>query len=173
MKSAGSLVAPAPKWFHGWIKNTWPARRRNRPIAPNGRRGQPLDVLITFSRDAVGNVIFGRISPCCAPRPHCRTVAAEFAGRARAGSKRHGFSVHGGAPHASRRHASGRVLGERCARRGGEFADVAAAACGHAVTVAIGPSGWGRPGRRRDACGRTTSLAAGFHHQADAGAARV
>src|SRR5215207_4208797 len=22
LKSAGSLVAPAPKWFHGWIKNT-------------------------------------------------------------------------------------------------------------------------------------------------------
>src|SRR5215216_3810271 len=40
-------------------KDTWPLRRRNRPIAPNGRRGQPLDVLTTFSRDAVGIVIFG------------------------------------------------------------------------------------------------------------------
>ena len=43
------------------------------------------------------------------------------------------------------------MLGERCARRGGEFADLAAATCGHAVTVAIGPEGRSRAGHRRDA----------------------
>src|SRR6185312_17270461 len=54
LESAGSLVAPEPKWFHGWIKNTRPAGQQNRPLAPNGRRGQPLGVAAVFSRDAVG-----------------------------------------------------------------------------------------------------------------------
>ena len=36
------------------------------------------------------------------------------------------------------------VLGERCARRGGEFASPSAAGRGHAVTVALGPGGAGR-----------------------------
>src|SRR6185369_7872215 len=70
----GSLVAPAPVWFHGWIKNGRLVRRRNRPIAPDGRQGQPPEAWTAFSRDAVGIVIFEKVSPCCAPRPHCRTV---------------------------------------------------------------------------------------------------
>ena len=155
-ESAGSLVAPAPVWFHGWIKNSRLVRQRNRPIAPDGRQGQPPDASTAFSRDAVGIVIFGKVSACCAPRPHCRTVAAESArrrlDRGRTGSKRYGFSFHGDAPHAPCRHPSDRVLGERRACRGGELAGLAAATCGHAVTVAIGPEGWsraGRPPRRR------------------------
>src|SRR5256885_9627642 len=153
-----------------------PVRRRNRPIAPDGRRGQPPDAPTAFSRDAVGIVIFEKVSPCCAPRPHCRSVAAKSAGarldRGGAGSKRHGFSFHGDAPHAPCRHASGRVLGERYARRGGEPADFAAAGGGHAV--AVGPEGRSRAGRRRASalCRRTTPPAAGFHHHTDAGAAR-
>ncbi len=153
-ESAGSLVAPAPEWFHGWIKNTRPVRQRNRPIAPDGRRGQPPDAPTAFSRDAVGIVIFGKsFSLLCttASLSHCCGRIREggwIAGRA--GSKRHGFSFHGDAPHAPCRHASDRVLGERCARRGGEFAGVAAATCGHAVTVAIGPEGRSRAGHRRD-----------------------
>ena len=52
--------------------------------------------------------------------------------------------------HASCRHASGRVLGERCARRGGESAGAAAATCGDAVAVSLGPEGWSRAWRRRE-----------------------
>ena len=176
MKSAGSLVAPAPKWFHGWIKNTRPAGQQNRPIAPNGRRGQPPGVAAAFSRDAVGIVIFGKISPCCVPPPHCRTLGQKPRGywiAGRAGSKRHGFSFHGGASRASCRHASDRVLRERCARRGHEPTGVRAT-CGDTVAVSLRPERRCGAWRRRSstARGRSASPAAGFHHQADAGAAR-
>ena len=109
---------------------------------------------------------------------HCQmhnSRGAAAGSRARTGSKRHGFWFHGDAPHAPCRHPLDHVLGERCARRASKFAGLGAAAtCGHAVTVAIGPEGRSRARHRRDAanCGRTTSPAAGFDHQADAGAAR-
>ena len=105
-ESAGSLVAPAPEWFHGWIKNTWPVWPRNRPISPNGRRGQPdrhATRLPLASRDAVGIVISARFLPRCVAQPRLSQCRAQnpraLAGsRARdAGSKRHGFSFHGAA----------------------------------------------------------------------------
>jgi Carboxypeptidase C (cathepsin A) len=67
------------------------------------------------------------------------------------GAKRHGFSFHGDASHAPCRHPFDRVLGERCARRGGEFA---ASQQQPAATPSPSPSGQkGGAGRgtRRDA----------------------
>ncbi len=64
------------------------------------------------------------------------------------------------------------VSGDAC--RGGEDAGAAAATCGDAVAVSLGPERWSRAWRRRGSAlsGRATSPAAGFHHHADAGAAR-
>ena len=137
-----------PKGLAGYASGT---DRYHLGVGGDNHRTQPT----AFSRDAVGIVIFGQdFSLLCttASLSHCcgRIRRARLDRGARAGSKRHGFSFHGDA--LLMRLAATllvAVLGERCARRGGEPAGVAAATCGHAVTVAIGPSGWGRPGRRR------------------------
>ena len=90
-------------------------RQRNRPISPNGRRGQPPDAADRFLTRCCRDCDFRQISSCCVPQPDCRTVAAESASASwiaarDAGSKRHGFSFHGAASHAPCRHASGRCV---------------------------------------------------------------
>ena len=155
-------------------QNSRPACRRNRPISPIGRRGQPPGAPAAFSRDAVGIVIFEEVSPCCAPRPALSHCHGRIRGRTQR-SKRHGFSFHGDAAHAR--------LPPRfwsCAGASGALAEEAAAPASQpqpAATPSPSPSGQkggaGRGRCRNTACRRRAAPpAAGFHHDADAGAAR-
>ena len=149
------------KILERYLKDTWPVRRRNRPIAPNGRRGQPLDVLTAFSRDAVGIVIFGRFLLVV---HHGLIVAlSQQNPRGARAQGANGMAFRFTATRPMRLAATLLVLCCASAARAEEASS----------PTSQQPEGRSRAGHRRDAAGRrTTSPAAGFQYQADAGAAR-
>jgi len=119
----------------------------------------------------LSDVMFRKISPCCAPRPHCRTVAADPAGARSwiAGVHREGkgerggggaqtawaFRFHGDAPHAPppRFWSCAGVSGPQPRSEVRRTFAGEPAATPSTVTVAIGPERRRRAGQTRRAAG--------------------